>query len=98
MVFSNADWKFDDTGVMPRGKGNNLTKQSFGDARIHLEFRFEPSDNPEWKGQLYGNSGIFHYVETTLPCVRTIIIPREAKTLRMIATRTNIKTALLCKT
>ena len=57
--WTNADWKFDDTGVMPRGKGNNLTKQSFGDARIHLEFRFEPSDNPEWKGQLYGNSGIF---------------------------------------
>ncbi len=57
--WTNADWKFDDTGVMPRGKGNNLTKQSYGDARIHLEFRFEPSDNPEWKGQLYGNSGIF---------------------------------------
>jgi hypothetical protein len=44
---------------MPRSKGNNLTKQSYGDARIHLEFRLDPSDNPEWKGQLYGNSGIF---------------------------------------
>ena len=57
--WTNADWKFDKKGVMPRGKGNNLTKQSYGDARIHLEFRFDPSDNPEWKGQLYGNSGIF---------------------------------------
>ena len=57
--WTNADWKFDKKGVMPRGKGNNLTKQSYGDARIHLEFRFDPSDNPEWTGQLYGNSGIF---------------------------------------
>ena len=56
--WTNVDWKFDEKGIMPRGKGNNLTKQSYGDARIHLEFRFDPSDNPEWQGQLYGNSGI----------------------------------------
>ena len=56
--WTNLNWKFDDNGVMPE-KGNNSTLKSYGDAQIHLEFRFEPSDNPEWKGQLYGNSGIF---------------------------------------
>ena len=57
--WTNADWQFDKKGVMPRSKRSNLTKQSYGDARIHLEFRLDPSDNSEWKGQLYGNSGIF---------------------------------------
>ena len=56
--WTNPNWKFDENGVMPRGKGNNSVK-AYGDAQIHLEFRFEPSDNPEWTGQLYGNSGIF---------------------------------------
>ena len=57
--WTNPNWKFDENGVMPRGKGNNSTRKAYGDAQIHLEFRFEPSDNPEWTGQLYGNSGIF---------------------------------------
>jgi hypothetical protein len=57
--WTNPNWVFDKNGVMPRGKGNNSTVKAYGDARIHLEFRFDPSDNPDWKGQLYGNSGIF---------------------------------------
>jgi hypothetical protein len=57
--WTNPNWVFDKNGVMPRGKGNNSTVKAYGDARIHLEFRFNPSDNPDWKGQLYGNSGIF---------------------------------------
>jgi hypothetical protein len=57
--WTNPNWKFDENGVMPRGKGNNSTHKAYGDAQIHLEFRFELSDNPDWKGQLYGNSGIF---------------------------------------
>ena len=57
--WTNPNWVFDKNGVMPRGKGNNSTVKAYGDARIHLEFRFNPSDNPNWKGQLYGNSGIF---------------------------------------
>ena len=44
---------------MPRGKGRNATKESYGSARIHLEFRLDPSDDPNWTGQLYGNSGVF---------------------------------------
>ena len=44
---------------MSRGKGKNSTKDAYGNARIHLEFRFEPSNDPEWTGQLYGNSGVF---------------------------------------
>ncbi|NCF89053.1 MAG: sulfatase-like hydrolase/transferase [Verrucomicrobiaceae bacterium] len=57
--WSNAAWLFDRDGVMSRAKGSNSTKLAYGDARIHLEFRFEPSDDPEWTGQLYGNSGVF---------------------------------------
>jgi hypothetical protein len=46
---------------MPRGQGHNPTKQEFGDAQIHLEFRFEPAQEKEYDGksQLYGNSGVF---------------------------------------
>ncbi|MEO1855967.1 MAG: family 16 glycoside hydrolase, partial [Rubritalea sp.] len=57
--WSNPNWQFDAQGVMPRSKGNNLTKEAYGSSRIHLEFRFDPSDDPQWNGQLYGNSGIF---------------------------------------
>lgn len=57
--WTNPDWKFDAEGVMPRGKGNNETRESYGNARIHLEFRFDPSDDPDWTGQLFGNSGVF---------------------------------------
>ena len=57
--WSNASWKIDEAGVMIRGEGNNSTTKSYGNARIHLEFRFDPSDDPEWVGQLYGNSGVF---------------------------------------
>ena len=57
--WNSPDWKFDAQGVMPRGKGSNATKESYGSARIHLEFRFDPSDDPNWTGQLYGNSGVF---------------------------------------
>ncbi len=57
--WSNENWVIDSDGVMPRGKGNNSTKQAYGNARIHLEFRFDPSDDPKWTGQLYGNSGVF---------------------------------------
>jgi len=56
--WTNPNWKFNGEGVMPRGKGNNATVKAYGDGRIHLEFRFDPSNKPEWKGQLYGNSGI----------------------------------------
>ncbi len=57
--WTNANWVVDDQGVMPRGKGNNSTKQEYGNARIHLEFRFDPSDDPDWAAQLYGNTGVF---------------------------------------
>ena len=59
--WSNPNWKFDGEGVMPRGQGNNPTKQEFGNARIHLEFRFDSAKEEEYEGksQLYGNSGIF---------------------------------------
>ena len=57
--WSNSSWEIDKQGVMSRGEGNNSTKLAYGNARIHLEFRFDPSDDPDWTGQLYGNSGLF---------------------------------------
>ena len=36
---------------MPRGKGHNPTKKEFGDARIHLEFRFDPATKAEYEGK-----------------------------------------------
>lgn len=57
--WTNDSWKVDKGGVMIRGEGNNSTKQAYGNAHIHLEFRFTPSTDPEWTGQLYGNSGVF---------------------------------------
>ena len=59
--WTNPNWKFDKEGVMPRGLGHNPTKQEFGNAQIHLEFRFDPAPESEYEGksQLYGNSGIF---------------------------------------
>jgi hypothetical protein len=62
--WTNPEWKFGPNGVMKRAKGNNNTKQAYGSARIHLEFMVDPSDDPEWRNQLWGNSGIFpmsHY-------------------------------------
>ena len=59
--WSNPNWKFDEQGVMPRGKGHNPTKEEFGNAQIHLEFRFDPAKKEQYEGkaQLYGNSGVF---------------------------------------
>jgi hypothetical protein len=59
--WTNPNWKFDKDGAMPRGQGHNPTKNEFGNAQIHLEFRFDPATESEYEGksQLYGNSGIF---------------------------------------
>lgn len=57
--WTNSTWPVDRQGVMARGDGNTSTVEAYGNARIHLEFRFDPSDDPEWTGQLYGNSGVF---------------------------------------
>ena len=57
--WTNPNWIFDAKGVMPRAKGNNATKASYGNARIHLEFRFDAHHDPKWQAQLYGNSGLF---------------------------------------
>ena len=57
--WTNPEWKFDSKGVMSRNKGNNSTRTDYGNARIHLEFQFEPNTDPAWQGQLYGNSGVF---------------------------------------
>ena len=44
-------------GSMITGKGNNFTKKSFGDCRLHVEF-LVPLE-PDKSGQDRGKSGIF---------------------------------------
>jgi hypothetical protein len=52
-------WKVED-GVMTvvKGAGDILSKQSFGDCQLHLEWR-SPVESDDLKGQQKGNSGIF---------------------------------------
>ena len=57
--WSNPNWQTDTPSVWKRGKGNFSTKDTYGDARIHIEFKIAKTDDPEITGQLYGNSGIF---------------------------------------
>ncbi|HEV3164018.1 MAG TPA: DUF1080 domain-containing protein [Isosphaeraceae bacterium] len=51
-----ADWPLKD-GIMTVGKGNIMTKQSFGDFKLHLEFNCPYM--PQAKGQARGNSGVY---------------------------------------
>lgn len=53
---SPADWIVED-GIMTVSKENIVSKVTFGDALLHVEFR-EP-DMPEAKGQSKGNSGVY---------------------------------------
>ena len=53
---SPAVWKVED-GVMTVSRGNIVTKETFGDAWIHVEF-MEP-DMPNARGQEKGNSGVY---------------------------------------
>ena len=57
--WANPNWQTDTPGLWKRGKGNFSTKEAYGDARIHIEFMVDKSDDPKSVGQLYGNSGIF---------------------------------------
>ena len=52
-----AGWKLGEDGGMEVTRGNILTRQSFGDVRIHLEFRTPLM--AEARGQARGNSGVY---------------------------------------
>ncbi len=52
-----AGWKLREDGSMEVTPGNILTRRSFGDVRIHLEFRTPLM--PEARGQARGNSGVY---------------------------------------
>ncbi len=56
-AWSNASWQALADGSMKVVKGNNRTRRSFGDIRLHLEFMvpFEPAG----RGQKRGNSGLY---------------------------------------
>ncbi|MBC8354736.1 MAG: DUF1080 domain-containing protein [Planctomycetes bacterium] len=56
-AWDNADnWKIDE-GAMVSGKGDVLTKESFGDCQLHIEWSAPVP--AEGSGQGRGNSGIF---------------------------------------
>jgi hypothetical protein len=50
-------WKILGSGAMEVVKGNIITIESFGDAKVHLEFR--TPFMPEARGQARGNSGVY---------------------------------------
>ena len=52
-----AGWKLREDGSMEVTRGDILTRRSFGDVRIHLEFRTPLM--PEARGQARGNSGVY---------------------------------------
>lgn len=52
-----AGWKILEDGSMEVTKGNIITRQEFGDCKIHLEFR--TPFMPEARGQRRGNSGVY---------------------------------------
>ena len=52
-----AGWELRGDGSMEVARGDILTRQSFGDVRIHLEFRTPLM--PEARGQGRGNSGVY---------------------------------------
>ena len=52
-----AGWKLGEDGSMEVTRGAILTRRSFGDVRIHLEFRTPLM--PEARGQARGNSGVY---------------------------------------
>ncbi len=58
-AWNNPKWKFLEDGSVYRAEGNLATKANFGSARFHVEFMFDPAEDPQMKGQLYGNSGVW---------------------------------------
>jgi hypothetical protein len=52
-------WKIENgTMTVVKGAGDILSKQSFGDCQLHIEWR-SPVESDDLKGQQKGNSGIF---------------------------------------
>lgn len=52
----NIAWTLED-GIMTVGKGDIISKETYGDALLHVEFRIP--DMPNARGQGKGNSGVY---------------------------------------
>lgn len=56
-AWANTNWQPLPGGVMQAAKGDNRTRQAFGDIRLHVEFRIPYQ--PKGHGQGRGNSGVY---------------------------------------
>jgi hypothetical protein len=56
-AWANKSWEALADGSMVKGGGDNRTKKSFGDMKLHLEFRCPY--RPNARGQDRGNSGVY---------------------------------------
>lgn len=56
-AWTNTNWTPLPDGSVLVGKGDNRTKRSFGDCRLHVEFRVPYM--PDKRGQGRGNSGVY---------------------------------------
>ena len=59
--FKNADkWEVDEKGGFAVVKGSDaVSKESYGDMQLHLEFATPEAVDPNQKGQARGNSGVY---------------------------------------
>ena len=55
----SARWKTTLCGMIVNGTGGIISKQAFGDAQYHVEWRSPRKVDPETEGQERGNSGIY---------------------------------------
>ena len=56
-AWANTSWQANKDGSMNRGRGNMVSKHTFGSAKIHVEF-MTPYE-PHKRGQGRGNSGVY---------------------------------------
>ena len=56
-AWTNTSWQTNEDGSMQKGRGNIVSKHTFGSAKIHVEFMtpYEPAK----RGQGRGNSGVY---------------------------------------
>lgn len=68
-------WEIVGDGAMEVRKGNIVSKQSFGDCRMHLEFR--TPFMPDKRGQARGNSGVYVFGRYEVQVLDSFGLPKK---------------------